>query len=418
MKFRLTTGYSLRLIATAIVAAHSSTALAHHVTGSDTQAEQARPVKMGISVSSKTFLQIRLPYCYAGTIGALLQDSDGEYHILSNNHVLAKENLNFSYGTATENAKIIQNGLLDGCALDGDDHRRIADLADYIPIAFSQKRDKVKPENTVDAAIAKVWLGANGTDPQVDPSGEITGIGRVAGMTSAVAGMRVQKTGRTTQHNFGVVSATDITVDVQYESGIARFTNQIGISHVCSGSDFSAGGDSGSAIVSVPEGTDDPFAVGLLFAGGDGLTIANQMGAVLDSLSSSSGTSFSLVTGTDGATSGAMNTDFDEVLAACHSDGGGKGGGGKGGGGGGKPPRDASEPAGIGNARAVLAARSNQLFALPDVLGHGIGSDASGNAAIQIYLATQGRRAGPGQYPTSLNGVPVQLIQTGPIRAQ
>ena len=68
-------------------------ALASHVAPADTKDAQAGPLKLGVSGSSQTFLLIKnVLYCYAGTLGSLVQDSVADRYILSNNHVLAKEN--------------------------------------------------------------------------------------------------------------------------------------------------------------------------------------------------------------------------------------------------------------------------------------------------------------------------------------
>jgi len=85
------------------------------------------------------------------------------------------------------------------------------------------------------------------------------------------------KYGRTTQHTKGRVQGINATVNVGYDVGVARFVGQI----VIGGGGFSAGGDSGSLIVA-QGGADDRKPVGLLFAGGGGVTIANPIEAVLD----------------------------------------------------------------------------------------------------------------------------------------
>src|SRR5262249_47813622 len=141
-------------------------ALANHVPPANTQAVQERAIELGVSGSSQTFLRIKnAVYCYAGTLGALVQDSAGAY-ILSNNHVLAKENGKLTDGDVAANATIIQPGLLDEgpCALDsGDPTHAVADLSRFVEIQFGKGRNK--PENVVDAAVAAVRPG------KVDPSG-------------------------------------------------------------------------------------------------------------------------------------------------------------------------------------------------------------------------------------------------------
>ena len=89
--------------------------------------------------------------------------------------------------------------------------------------------------------------------------------------------MRVMKYGRTTGQTKGKIYAINATVDVGYDSGVARFVDQI----IVTPGGFSAGGDSGSLVV-----TDDRKStrqpVGLLFAGSSLVTIANPIDLVLD----------------------------------------------------------------------------------------------------------------------------------------
>jgi hypothetical protein len=98
--------------------------------------------------------------------------------------------------------------------------------------------------------------------------------------TPAALDMLVKKYGRTTGLTEGTVSELNVTVDVCYETlgffrckKLARFVDQIGISP----GTFSAGGDSGSLIVT-QEGNNP---VGLLFAGSSIRTFANLIGPVL-----------------------------------------------------------------------------------------------------------------------------------------
>jgi hypothetical protein len=67
-------------------------------------------------------------------------------------------------------------------------------------------------------------------------------------------------------------------------------------------------------------------------------------------------------------------------------------------------------------ARDVAARHSARIFALPDVVGHGVGADENGDAVIEIYVKTKGRQ-GAGRHPSDIEGVPVKVIETGPIRA-
>ncbi|MGD8331462.1 MAG: hypothetical protein PVJ49_18665, partial [Acidobacteriota bacterium] len=94
--------------------------------------------------------------------------------------------------------------------------------------------------------------------------------------TTALVNMAVMKYGRTTSETKGRVQGINATVNVGYDSGVARFVGQI----VIGGGGFSQGGDSGSLIV-VQKGPDARKPVGLLFAGGGGVTVANPIDEVL-----------------------------------------------------------------------------------------------------------------------------------------
>jgi hypothetical protein len=73
-------------------------------------------------------------------------------------------------------------------------------------------------------------------------------------------------------------------------------------------------------------------------------------------------------------------------------------------------------PPGLIKARDVAARHSDRIFALPDVVGHGVGADENGDAVIEVYVKTKGRQ-GAGRHPSDIEGVPVKVIETGPIRA-
>lgn len=215
-----------------------------------------RPVPIGVSIGN-----IDDPiYCSAGTLGARVKKG-GNYYILSNNHVLAREN------EASIGERIMQPGNYDtdGCA--SPDNLVIGNLAQFVQIKFGGT-------NTVDAAIASTTTANVG-------NGTYTGGYGVPNSTTkaATVGMLVQKCGRTTGCTHGKVSAINASVSVQYEAGVATFVNQVVISGKKGA--FSDSGDSGSLIV-----TDDANAnpVALLFAGGGRTTIGNPIDAVLNAL--------------------------------------------------------------------------------------------------------------------------------------
>ena len=126
---------------------------------------------------------------------------------------------------------------------------------------------------TLDAAIALTTTDELG---QSTPDG---GYGMPRTWThDAQLGLAVQKYGRTTGHTKGRISGINATLDVGYKTGTARFEGQI----VISGNGFSAGGDSGSLIVTDGLLLGDRRPVGLLFAGTPTSTVANPIGLVLD----------------------------------------------------------------------------------------------------------------------------------------
>jgi len=99
----------------------------------------------------------------------------------------------------------------------------------------------------------------------------IIGVAMPRGIDQAAVGQQVLKVGRTTQVTIGRVLAVDATVSVFYGApGVAVFRHQILTTAM------SAGGDSGSLLMSTPA----LDAVGLLFAGSPFITIYNHISEV------------------------------------------------------------------------------------------------------------------------------------------
>lgn len=383
-------------------------------TGTDHQTFQGRPSSLGVSGSSiEHVLDKAFAYCYAGTLGALVTDGTHQY-ILSNNHVLAKEN-DPDNALAPDGYNIIQQGLLDeepgSCTLSlGRTDHIVAYLTDFVPIVFGKGRNL--PENWVDAAIAETNLNSSVLD--VDSDGTILDIGALTTSepVAAVQGDLVQKSGRTTGHTFGEVTATNVTIRVDYNSGTALFVDQMELVGLC-GTLFSDSGDSGSLIVTLrdqaPRG-----AVGLLFAGGGGSTFANPIETVLNDVNGA-GPGLSMVTGSIG---NVDDVTGNSSIPTCNGDDGG-GGGGNGG-----PPPDrgggrfngAVDPIGLEIAAQVAADNSADLLALPGVLGHGIGVNQDGDPVIRIYVE-QARRPAGQSIPDNIAGFGTQIVVTGLIRA-
>jgi hypothetical protein len=240
--------------------------------GDDPKIRHARPVPIGVSVGSTG-----PNYCFAGTLGCRLQRinlNTGaiDHFILSNNHVLAEENLG-----QVGSDLVIQPGTLDNnCVLDFNDV--IGALFDFEPIRFSGQA------NYIDAAIATTTTDDTGFASPDSAYGAPT-----SNSMDASVGQLVKKYGRTTGYTEGIVDSVNVTVNVGYDAGTATFVDQVVIQgrvkrgkRYVAGT-FSDGGDSGSLIVS--QTGNDP--VGLLFAGNTSFTIANPINAVLDRFSDS-----------------------------------------------------------------------------------------------------------------------------------
>ncbi|BCS35229.1 hypothetical protein TBR22_A44560 [Luteitalea sp. TBR-22] len=206
----------------------------------------------------------------AGTIGAFVRHR-GSVHVLSNNHVLANEDL------GRKGDLIVQPGVIDGGRAPRD---TVATLGKWI-------RFRTRGANAVDAALARLQRGVPFDHARL--RGLVRGKDRVlAGLGPELVdeGHVVYKVGRTTGATRGRVTAFDLdNVVVEYEVGNVRFDGQIEIEGTGRGP-FSDGGDSGSLILD-----EDMRAVALLFAGSDsggrngqGLTFANPIHTVLESL--------------------------------------------------------------------------------------------------------------------------------------
>ncbi len=215
----------------------------------DTTARAVRPVCIGISTGH--------PAITAGTIGCRVTDGTDVY-ALSNNHVYANQNA-ASIGDA-----VIQPGTFDG-GISPDDN--IGTLYDFVEILFDGS------DNTIDAAIA---LSSTANLGNATPS-DGYGTPKSATATASI-NMKVMKYGRTTGQTKGRVSAINATVNINYGTArVARFVNQI----IIEPGNFSAGGDSGSLIVSNERGAAKREPVGLLFAGSFFMTVANPIDDVL-----------------------------------------------------------------------------------------------------------------------------------------
>ena len=210
-----------------------------------------RPVPIGVSVGH--------PDITAGTIGCRVTNGTDVY-LLSNNHVLANSN------KASIGDNILQPGPYDG-GTEPDDI--IGTLFDFEPISFS--------DNLMDAAIALV--SSNELSVSTPDDGYL--IPSSTTVTPEID-MHVKKYGRTTGYTHGTIEAINGVIDVCYQTRgpikcvqSARFINQI----VITPGEFSAGGDSGTLIVT---DDDNNNPVALLFAGSTTHTIASPINSILD----------------------------------------------------------------------------------------------------------------------------------------
>lgn len=206
-----------------------------------------RPVPVGVSVGNNN-------ECASGTIGCQVFKGGVKY-ILSNNHVLAREN------DASIGEIIDQPGRYDTrCRASG----RVATLSDFEPIRFGGQT------NTIDAAIA-VYDAGMGVS-----CATLSGYYGFPGTTTVApsVGLGIKKCGRTTSQTTGTITSINVTVNVGYAHGTATFTGQFMTS-----SRFCKSGDSGSLVVT---NTSANNPVGLLFAGtNSGNAVCNPIGPVL-----------------------------------------------------------------------------------------------------------------------------------------
>lgn len=236
-------------------------------------------------VSGGNVRDISRRYCCSGTLGALVKDNNNVNYILSNNHVMAIGD------KAVVGDDISQPGLIDS-------NCQIATIvADFTAAP--------KLGSNVDAAIAQLRPG------MMDPTGFIEDIGIPSSIVKTPAvGLSVAKSGRTTGFQTGTISSINTSVTVKYttECGSNRgtnvgYTNQV----VINSSTFSAGGDSGSLIVT---NNSNHQPVALLFAGSSTSTIGNPIGEVLSKTSAALGGGRTLsFVGTNLGTAGATSVE-------------------------------------------------------------------------------------------------------------
>ncbi len=228
----------------------------------------------------------------AGTFGAVVKDKKtGEPLILSNNHILANAT-DGRDGRASKGDAIFQPAPYDG----GTDKEKIAELLRFVPVYRSEKETECRVANSAakignkliqlvrpayKIRFVKQYRGSNVIDAALarplSPGlikQDILEIGVPKGIAKATVGMRVMKSGRSSGLSQGVVTATDVTLQVSLnQTETAVFSKQV-VAEMAS-----QGGDSGSLVVD-----EQKRAVGLLFAGSEKFTVFNNIDLVLELL--------------------------------------------------------------------------------------------------------------------------------------
>lgn len=332
------------------------------------QVKQTPPVKLG--TSGGNVHDASKAFCCSGTLGSLVTKGGVDY-ILSNNHVLADT------GTATVGDAISQPGLVDvGC--NASLTQTVANFSQAILLGTAN----------VDAALAQIIFG------EVDTTGAILEIGNpastIAPDDSTAVGRQVAKSGRTTGLTCASIASVNTNVKVQYQRGCGsgkKFTIAYANQVLINSSSFSAGGDSGSLIVTAD--TVQPIA--LLFAGSSTTTIGNRISDVTSAL----GVNFV----------GPASTKPTFTCPAAATTPEGRHG-----------PRAGVSSASFASAMAAKERHADRLLLDDAVLGVGVGvsSQDASEAAVIIYIE-EGRSHAP--LPSELDGVRTEIVRTDVFRA-
>ena len=363
------------LILTAVLAAVALSSFLIPTLADGGANHRVRNLNLGVSGGNVNDRSSR--FCCSGTLGSLVTFGGTKY-ILSNNHVLARSD------QASVGEDVSQPGMIDAnCQVT----TIVADFSAAPPLG---------PSN-VDAAVALLRPGL------MDETGEIEDIGVPSSIIALpTVGLGVAKSGRTTGFTTGTVSSINTSVNVQYQRGcgqgkkfVVSFTNQV----VVGSSTFSAGGDSGSLILT-NDGTRRPVA--LLFAGSSSSTIGNPIGEVLTQVGLALGgpVTFNGQAGTGRGKAGLGESLGRQPLIPSF----------------GGQQRELPQQA-ADRASAVLEVHRDSLMSRTSVIGVGIGAadDNDAEGAIVIYVdKTTGSRP---ILPQSIDGVRVKVIETDPFVA-
>jgi hypothetical protein len=354
------------LIAAAAVSLLAGASLLIPARSSADNGPNHRVRNLNFGVSGGNVRDISRRFCCSGTLGSLIQDNLGTQYILSNNHVVGLAD------RATAGDDISQPGLIDS-------NCQIATVVADFTVAPALSTN-------VDAAIAQLRPG------QMNPLGTIEDIGVISSTVAPPAvGMLVQKSGRTTGHTSnGSISSINTTVSIKYPTDCGgnrgptfTFTGQV----VVTPGTFSAGGDSGSLIVT--RGS-CPQPVALLFAGSSSATIGNPIGQVLSRVGTSLGRPVSFVgTTCTAAAAGFSISEEGDIMQEL-------------------------APATADAVSRVIAKHEGDLMSRPGVLGVGVGqgsTDKSEGVVVVYVDRTQAARGGV-VLPKTIDGVRVRRVLT------
>jgi hypothetical protein len=221
--------------------------------GSVGATDHMRPARPGCSIAAAPATPAS--GYFVGTFGALVEDGAGNVYILSNNHVLAFEEL-LPLGTSV---------FQPGAPVPSE---RIGKLAAVISFNPTRRID-------VDCALAAVTTSSRVSGVPLPPVGPLSSDAPIV----PEVGMVVEKFGASSGHTVGTITDTsaDFQID-EYITGTVFLQNQIQISN--GDEPFCAHGDSGAMVVD----TASKQPTGLLAVNMGGFALANHLSIVLAKL--------------------------------------------------------------------------------------------------------------------------------------
>lgn len=331
-------------------------------------------------------------YCCGGTLGSLVTRG-GTPYILSNNHVLARQDLGTVTSGSVPGDNIIQPGLIDA-SCGQTSFTVVANLSQFYNLqnGTGTKLDaaiaQLVQNSAMDSQGRILYLGAT-TDSNNVPVPSAPNAGSGLAESGSLVGRGVAKSGRSTGLTCASISSVSTTLQVSYPSGCnstgtfsETFVNQI----IVDGGAFSAPGDSGSLIVT--QDTADPVA--LLFAGSDTNTSGNPIQPVLNYFQSG-GNALTFVGGGPHAVIGcSLPTAPGHAISTV--------------------PISALSNAALQRAIAVRATHASELMGHPEVQALGIGAsqDHPGEPAIVFFVTRGMARSG---IPLEVDGVRTRIVE-------